>query len=332
MRLVIGTEDGLRVARWIRGEREAQVEAAALEGRRVGAVARVGDVLYAAARGAGVFASEDRGERWTKRSEPPGGREVAALCGVARHPSVLFAGTEPAALYASYDGGRSWTEQEPFRELRESEEWRGYGDRHPHVRTLACDPRDEQRMYAGVEVGGAYRTDDGGRSWRPAGAGLYDDVHVLLPDPAAAGRVYAATGGGLYVSSDRGGEWRAHPDPEIGSAYCTALCARSGPGVGGVRLFLATAQGPPGTWGSDGEGARARLYESRDGGESWSPHPLRPVYPSREAFSALVPEPEGHGGMFVGTTAGTVSYGDPEMEGWSRILRGLPGVVGLVVI
>lgn len=327
MRLVIGTDDGVRVARWIPGERSAHMEAEELAGEPVTAVGRSRTRVYAATRSGDVHRSDDRGGGWERASSLPGDRGVTALCALPRHPDTLYAGTEPAALYSSHDGGDSWTEQASFAAVASEGEWRGYGDREAHVRTLACDPRDRQRMYAGVEIGGAYRTDDGGRSWRPINDGLYDDLHVLAADPNHAGRVYAATGGGLYTSADRGSDWTAR-DGALGEAYCTAMVLED---LGEeTRIFLTTAQGPPATWEGNG-GPGAEVHRSDDDGESWTELGLEPLYPSREAFTAVATEPERRGGVFVATSEGALHYGDPEMEGWSRLLRGLPTVRALVV-
>ncbi len=326
MRLVIGTDDGLRVARWVPGERSARVQARELEGEAVAAVARSRTRVFAATRSGQVRRSDDRGGTWAPASPLPDGRGASALCALPRHPDTLFAGTEPAGLYASHDGGSGWTEQAAFPAASE-EGWRGYGDREAHVRTLSVDPRDDRRLYAGVEIGGAYRSDDGGRSWRPVNDGLYDDIHVLTADPNRGGHVYAATGGGLYLSADRGTDWTAHEGP-LGEAYCTALALED---LGdGTRLFLTTAQGPPSSWEGDG-GPGAEIHRSDDGGESWAGLGLEPLYPSREAFTALATEPERRGGVFVATSEGALHYGDPEMEGWTRLLRGLPTVRSLVV-
>lgn len=327
MRLVIGTEDGVHVARWIPGERSAHMEVEELVGKEVTALARSRTRLYMAIGSGGVHRSDDRGSTWEPIEPPDRERVVRALCPTARHPDSLFAGTEPAALYASHDGGESWTEQAAFGSVARDGEWRGYGDREAHVRTLACDPHDAHRIYAGVEIGGSYRTDDGGRSWRPINDGLFDDIHVLAADPNRPGRVYAGTGGGLYLSSDRGSGWEAH-DGDVGEAYCTDLALED---LGeDTRLFLTTASGPPGTWEGDG-GPEARVHRSDDGGETWASLGLTPLYPSREAFTAVATEPERRGGVFVGTSEGALHYGDPEMEGWSRLLRGLPPIRRVVV-
>lgn len=331
MRLLIGTDDGVHAARWIPGERSARVKASDLAGSVVPTVVRAGDVAYAAGRTKGVYRTEDRGDRWVRAATPPEGRPLTALAVAPGQPSVLYAGTEPAGVYASHDSGRSWTELASFTELGRSEEWQGYGSREPHVEHLVLDPRDDRRMYAAVEIGGAYRSDDAGRSWRGVRHGLYEDVHALAVDPADSTRLFAATGGGLYLSADRGSTWDAYSG-ELGETYCTGLVARRGPDGRSTWIYVGTASGPPGSWSQSDRGADARLHLSRDGGESWEELAVRPTFTSRAGLVALAPDPERAEGLFVGTTDGHVYYGEPEMKGWSRVLDGLEAVRSLAVI
>lgn len=327
MRLVIGTDDGVHVARWIPGERSAQMQTEELAGERVSAVARSRTRVYVATGSGNVHRSDDRGVSFQRGATIPDDRGVSSLCTLPRHPDTVFVGTEPAAIYSSHDAGANWTEQAAFHSVASEEEWRGYGGREAHVRALACDPHDEHRMYAGVEIGGAYRTDDGGRSWRPINDGIYDDIHALAADPNRPSRVYAATGGGLYHSNDRGTDWAAH-ESELGQAYCTGMVLED---LGDeTHVYLTTADGPPSTWES-GDGPGATVHKSDDGGETWTSLGLSPLYPSREAFTAVTTEPERRGGVFVATSEGALHYGDPEMEGWSRLVRGLPPIRSVVV-
>ena len=52
----------------------------------------------------------------------------------------------------------------------------------------ACTPssrtrRDPNRIYIAISAAGAFRTDDGGETWRPINRGLHSDYE--LPDPDA---------------------------------------------------------------------------------------------------------------------------------------------------
>ena len=80
-------------------------------------------------------------------------------------------------------------------------------------------PTNPNRMYTYIDVGGLYRSNDGGQRWRmlhgswPALPGTYE-VRSVLVDPRDDRRVIAAVSGemkppiGVFVSDDAGETWR----------------------------------------------------------------------------------------------------------------------------
>ena len=75
------------------------------------------------------------------------------------------------------------------------------------VRCLASEPLNPQVVYAGTQGGGVLRSDDRGRTWRPAGL----DGHIvksLAVSHAEPGVVYAGTKPALvFASQDGGAQW-----------------------------------------------------------------------------------------------------------------------------
>jgi len=89
-----------------------------------------------------------------------------------------------------------------------------------YIQNVVLCPSDANRAYAYVDVGGLYRSDDGGRNWRmlhgalPARMGCYE-VRSLTVDPRDADRVLIAVGSqwqaepeGIYSSTDGGTSWK----------------------------------------------------------------------------------------------------------------------------
>ncbi|MFQ5889084.1 MAG: WD40/YVTN/BNR-like repeat-containing protein [Gemmatimonadota bacterium] len=331
MRLLIATTDGIHTVRWIRGERSGHTEAVALRGEEVRSIAPVSSAIYAAARRSGIYRSTDRGESWHKMSSGVADHECVTLAISQWGADALYLGTEPAALFASHDGGRRWEERPGFRALGDldSEKWYGYGARRPHVQTIACDPHDMVHLYAGVEIGGAYRSDDGGESWQPVNEGLYDDIHHVAVDPRDGSRLYAATGGGLHVSRDRGARWTRVPG-EVGTAYGTAMLVPAA--TGRTDLYLATAAGPPATWSGRKGDAKARLHVSLDGGSTWREADPGPRLRGRSGYSALADDATREGAVFVATGDGSVYYVEDAGERWSKVLFGLSHVNAMTVV
>ena len=127
------------------------------------------------------------------------------------------------------------------------------------VRSLAFDPRDPDRVFAGTSGGHVYRSDDAGLTWADAGATLALPGWVVSDldfDPDVPGRLWAALwgtwgGGMVVVSDDAGATWqpRGYDDLKDTQVYTVARV----PGSEG-RVYAGTLSG---VWGST------------DGGESW---------------------------------------------------------------
>lgn len=84
---------------------------------------------------------------------------------------VLYAGTAPAALFRSGDHGRTWDEVKGLTAHPTRKHWTpGAGGMCLH--SIQLDPYDSNRMYVGISSPGAFRTDDGGRSWKPINRGV----------------------------------------------------------------------------------------------------------------------------------------------------------------
>jgi photosystem II stability/assembly factor-like uncharacterized protein len=80
------------------------------------------------------------------------------------------------------------------------------GPQERTVSALAIDPQNPRTVYAGVYKGGAFKSTDGGASWRPVG--LKDlTVSKVTLDPSNPRTVYAGTGGGVFKSVHGGEPW-----------------------------------------------------------------------------------------------------------------------------
>src|SRR5689334_6394670 len=96
-------------------------------------------------------------------------------------PGTVYAGAEDAALFKSIDGGKSWKELSGLRKVKGNLWQPGAGGMAVH--TILLDPKNPQRIYLAISAAGAFRSDDGGTTWKPINRGLKSQYE--LPDPDA---------------------------------------------------------------------------------------------------------------------------------------------------
>jgi photosystem II stability/assembly factor-like uncharacterized protein len=156
--------------------------------------------LFAVSSGSGVFTSTDSGDTWTACANT--GLSAAALNGVsmAIDPAgILYAGTE-AGIFKS----------------RDCSSWSAVSSGQPASATaspvaIAVDPAAPDRLYAGLDGAGIFRSSDSGASWLPATTQPANKkIKALAVAPGDGARLYAATyGNGVITSTDSGVTWRA---------------------------------------------------------------------------------------------------------------------------
>src|SRR5436190_23908530 len=96
-------------------------------------------------------------------------------------PDTVYAGVEDAALFRTSDGGKTWMELAGLRGHGTGPKW-SPGAGGMGLYPILIDPKNQQRIYAAISAAGAFRTDDGGKSWKPINKGLRSQY---IPDPTA---------------------------------------------------------------------------------------------------------------------------------------------------
>lgn len=276
-------------------------------GSRSVAGTEAGSILAFAGSGEVSVVSKDLGTCVSALTALPGGG--------------LLAGTMPAGVWRSKDGGHTWKELPGAAAAPGCEAWTSPGH-FPAVSSIAVHPKDRRTVYFGVEVGGLYRSRDGGRTW--SGLGIpAADVHAVQVSPARGERLYVTTGCGVgvcgaFCSDDEGFHWRP-----MGTAnrrqYAMGLAAHS---AEPDRVIVSAAAGPP-PWTGKG-GARCDVYLSTDAGRRF-----RTVVEGLEGGvrrKALVINPRVPSEVVFGTSTGELWYSSDGGESFDPVADGFGDV------
>lgn len=217
----------------------------------------------------GVWRSTDNGRTWSESNENLDIRYVRWMASSPKSSAAILVGTEPAGIFVSRDGGVTWNPNPEVSVLRDRHGWLlPYSPNAGCVRGFAIadsGPRPD-RMYAAVEVGGVLVAEDIGETWhlaegsdgrpdlnREYGTMIHPDVHSIAVHPTSSDIVTAATGGGLYRSTDGGKTWK-----NLYLCYIRAMWVDPND----PQHIIA---GP-----ADGVSRNGRIEESFDGGRKWN--------------------------------------------------------------
>lgn len=175
---------------------------------------------------AGVFRSDDGGERW--RQVGLEGIAVTAIAASPVEPATVWVGTEPSAMWRTADGGRTWEESRGLNDLPSSSEWSfpPKPETH-HVRWIACHPHEAGRLWVAIEAGALISTTDAGRTWHDRVAGGPWDTHELAVHPAAPNVLRVSAGDGYFESNDGGLTW-ASPMEGLDVGYLRSVAIDPG--------------------------------------------------------------------------------------------------------
>lgn len=190
--------------------------------------------------------------------------------------------------------------------------------------TIEVNPTDNDTVYVGCDVGGVYRTCDGGDSWKIINKGLiHYPVDDLLVDPRNTNVVYAATNGGVYKSIDGGDSWEqkrnGFPPPQPQKLNAPISCLHMHPtdsnivyaGIGLARSYY------------PGMASAGTIYGSVDAGENWSKlNSGLDIHPQANLFS-MASDPDDHETIYAATNYGVYKSTDHGYR-WTRKINGLP--------
>jgi hypothetical protein len=253
-------------------------------------------------------------------------------------PDTVYAGVEDAALFQSTDGGKSWQELAGLRSAK-GQLWQpGAGGMCLH--TIKLDEKNPQRIFIAISAAGAFRTDDGGKTWRAINRGLKSQfelpdpdaevghcVHRIAMHPSRPNVLFMQKHWDVMRSDDAGESWHeisGNLPTDFG--FPIDVHAHEPETVYVVPIKSDSEHYPP-----DG---KLRVYRSRTGGNEWEA--LTNGLPQRDCYvnvlrDSMAVDSLDPCGLYFGTTGGQV-YGSADAgDSWAPIVRDLPAVLSVEV-
>jgi photosystem II stability/assembly factor-like uncharacterized protein len=252
------------------------------------------------------------------------------------NPDHVYAGVEDAALFQSTDGGVSWKELPGLRGHGTGPKWQpGAGGMGLH--SIILDPGDAKRIYIAISAAGAFRTDDGGQSWKPINKGLRSQyipdpdaeighcVHHIAMSPKKPGVLFMQKHWDVMRSDNGGDLWHeVSGNLPTDFGFVIDVHAHEPETIYVVPIKSDGEHYPP-------EG-KLRVYRSKTGGNEWEP--LTKGLPQQNCYvdilrDAMSVDQLDDCGIYFGTTGGQVYCSPDGGDSWQAIVHDLPAVLSV---
>jgi photosystem II stability/assembly factor-like uncharacterized protein len=253
-------------------------------------------------------------------------------------PDHVYAGIEDAALFHSTDGGTSWQELSGLRKHGSGPRWQpGAGGMCLH--TIVIDPSDPRRIYIAISAAGAFRSDDGGVSWKPINHGLKSGqipepeaevghcVHRIALHPDRPRTLFMQKHWDVMRTDDAGESWR-EVSGNLPTDFGFAIDVHAHEPE---TVYVVPIKSDSEHYPMDG---KLQVYRSRSGGDEWEP--LTRGLPQEDCYvnvlrDAMAVDRLDSCGIYFGTTGGQVYFSADSGESWNAIVHDLPPVLSVEV-
>src|SRR5712671_5664512 len=255
-----------------------------------------------------------------------------------KDPDTVYAGVEDAAFFKSTDGAKTWAEMPGLRTHESAGGWApGAGGLCLH--TILIDPSDNDRMFIAISSAGVFRTDDAGKTWRPANRGLKSNtipdqdaevghcVHRIAMHPSRPKTLFMQKHWDVMRTDDGAESWtEISGNLPTDFGFVVDVHAHEPNTVYVLPITSDSHHFVP-----DG---KLRVYRSRSGGNEWEA--LTKGLPQKDCYvnvlrDAMAVDSLDSCGVYFGTSGGQVYASADAGDSWAAIVRDLPPVLSVEV-
>ncbi len=251
---------------------------------------------------------------------------------------TVYAGVEDAALFVSNDGGQNWQELSGLRGHGSGPNWQpGAGGMCLH--SIIQDPKNAERMFIAISAAGAFRTDDGGKTWKPINRGLRSEyipdptaevghcVHHIAMHPSRPNVLFMQKHWDVLRTDDAGELWH-EVSGNLPSDFGFVIDVHAHEPE---TIYVVPIKSDSEHFTPDG---KLRVYRSRSGGNEWEA--LTKGLPQADCYvnvlrDAMAVDSLDKCGVYFGTTGGQVYASADAGDTWAPIVRDFPSVLSVEV-